>query len=99
MNIRRFLFAGAATVAIGLPMFAQAPASTDKPSFDVASVKLNKSGDGGVAIRNQPGGRFTATNAPLRLLIRIAYKIQDFQVVGAPDWSDRFDIVAKAASD
>ena len=99
MNIRRFLFAGAVSVAIGLPILAQAPVSTDKPSFEVASVKPNKSGDGRVAIGNQPGGRFTATNVPLRLLIRVAYKIQDFQVVGAPDWSDRFDIVAKAASD
>jgi hypothetical protein len=65
MSIRRFLAAGAVSVAIGLPILAQAPASTDKPSFEVASVKPNKSGDGRVAIGNQPGGRFTATNVPL----------------------------------
>ena len=46
----------------------------------------------------QPGGRFTATNVPLRDLIRFAYQLQNFQIVGGPDWltSDRFDIVAKA---
>ena len=34
----------------------------------------------------QPGGRFTATNAPLlRLPIRQAYQLQNFQLVGAPE--------------
>jgi uncharacterized protein (TIGR03435 family) len=71
---------------------------TAGPTFEVASVKPNKSGEPFVRIGNQPGGRFTATNVPLRLLIRNAYQIQDFQLIGAPDWvsSDRFDIVAKA---
>jgi uncharacterized protein (TIGR03435 family) len=68
------------------------------PQFEVASVKPNKSGDGRVMIGVQPGGRFTATNVPLRLLIRNAYQLQDFQIIGGPDWltSDHFDIVAKA---
>ena len=67
----------------------------------MASVKPNKSGDGRVMIGMQPGGRFTATNVPLRMLIRNAYRLQDFQIVGAPDWidSERFDIVAKAEGD
>jgi uncharacterized protein (TIGR03435 family) len=45
-----------------------------------------------------PGGRFTATNVPLRLLLRFAYEVQDFQLIGAPGWvdADRFDIVATA---
>ena len=49
----------------------------------------------------QPGGRFTATNIPLRGLIRQAYQLQEFQIVGAPDWTnnERFDIVAKAEGD
>ncbi len=44
------------------------------------------------------GGQFTITNAPLRLIIRNAYRLQDFQIVGGPGWlnSDRFDIVAKS---
>jgi uncharacterized protein (TIGR03435 family) len=43
----------------------------------------------------------TATNVPLRLLIRTSYQLQDFQLVGAPDWiaSERFDILAKAEGD
>jgi len=70
-------------------------------SFEVASVKSNKTGDGRVMLGLQPGGRFTATNVPLRLLIQNAYRVQGFQVVGAPDWlhSERFDIAAKAEGD
>jgi uncharacterized protein (TIGR03435 family) len=71
------------------------------PTFEVASVKPNKSGQPFVSFGIQPGGRFTATNVPLRLLIRNAYQIQDFQVVGGPAWisSDRFDVIAKAEGD
>ena len=53
-------------------------------------------------IRSEPGGRFTATNVPLRVLIRNAYGItEDSRIVDAPGWigSERFDIVAKASSD
>jgi uncharacterized protein (TIGR03435 family) len=47
------------------------------------------------------GGQFTATNASLRLLIRFAYQVQDFQIIGGPRWvgTDTFDIDAKRASD
>ena len=67
-------------------------------AFEVASVKPNKTGDGRVMVGMQPGGRFNATNVPLRLLLRQAFNVQDFQIVGGPDWiaSDRFDVVAKA---
>jgi len=72
--------------------------STAPPAFEVASVKPNNSGDGRVLFANQPGGRFTATNVTLKLLIRNAYQLQDFQIIGGPNWiaSDHFDIVAKA---
>ena len=68
------------------------------PAFEVASVKPNKSGDGRVMLGLQPGGRFNATNVPLRMLLRQAFNVQEFQLVGGPDWigSDRFDVVAKA---
>jgi len=80
----------------GSPVRAQAPSTT--LTFEVASVKPNKSGDGRVMLGMQPGGRFTATNVPARLLLRQAFNVQDFQIVGGPDWlsSDRFDVVAKA---
>ena len=86
-------------VATGPRLRAQSPqASAAAPAFEVASIKPNNSGDGRVMMQQQPGGRFTATNVPLRLLIRNAYQLQDFQIVGAPSWinSERYDIVAKA---
>jgi uncharacterized protein (TIGR03435 family) len=77
-------------------LWAQAPAPA--PSFEVASVKPNKSGTSFVNLGNLPGGRFNATNiAPMMLLLR-AYQLQPSQIIGAPSWlnSERFDIVAKA---
>ena len=78
-----------------------APGATQPPpQFEVASIKPNKSGDGRVMLSVQPGGRFTATNVTLRMMIRNAYQLQEFQITGGPSWisQDRFDIVAKAES-
>jgi uncharacterized protein (TIGR03435 family) len=46
----------------------------------------------------QPGGRSSATNVPLKILIALAYHVRPEAVTGGPGWlgSDRFDIVAKA---
>jgi uncharacterized protein (TIGR03435 family) len=75
-----------------------AQTGADAPQFEVASVKPHKSDDGLFGILGQPGGRFTATNASLRMLIRTAYQLQEDQIIGGPGWlgSDHFDIVAKA---
>jgi uncharacterized protein (TIGR03435 family) len=98
---KTFFSAIAGIVAIGAvsALRAQAPAADTKPSaFEVASVKPNKSGDQHITVHVQPGGRFTATNTTLRLLIRNAYRVQDFQISGGPNWvnSEHFDIQAKA---
>ena len=85
-------------VAAGLAATAAQPppASPDAPAFEVASIKPNHSGDGRVRMQNQPG-RYTASNVTLRLLIRNAYQLQDFQITGGPGWlnDDHFDINAK----
>ena len=67
-------------------------------SFEVASVKPNKSGDRNGGSFVQPGGRYTATNITLRALLRSAYGVHPAQIAGGPSWvnSDRFDITAKA---
>lgn len=110
MLIRPGLVAAALTVfvtPIALGMWVgprvearQAATSVDATAstFEVASVKPNKSGDGRVMLAMPPTGRITATNVPVRLLLQQAYQVQPFQIIGAPDWaaSDRFDIVAKA---
>src|SRR5687767_8867370 len=70
-----------------------------KPQFEVATVKPNKSGESGASLGPRPGGRLDGTNQTARNLIRGAFNLQPYQMIGGPDWmdSDRFDIVAKAA--
>jgi uncharacterized protein (TIGR03435 family) len=67
-------------------------------AFDVASVKVNRSGAVLGSITFQRGGGFTATNVALRELIRAAYGLQNAQLAGGPEWieSTRFDVIAKA---
>jgi len=69
--------------------------------FEAASVKPSNSSNPGQGIRRQPGGRFNTINTPVRTLITFAYQIQNFQLVGGPDWigNDRYDIVAKMEGD
>jgi uncharacterized protein (TIGR03435 family) len=71
------------------------------PSFEVASIRRNTSGEEERFFQRQPGGRFNVRNMPLRALITFAYDLQGFQLQGGPDWitADRFDIVAKAEGD
>jgi uncharacterized protein (TIGR03435 family) len=90
MKRTRSLFLMSMVMAAAPLAFAQAP------SYEVASVKPNKSGsqNSGTSSRN---GQLTATNVTLRDMIRNAYGLQDFQVAGGPGWvdSERFNIVAK----
>ncbi len=75
---------------------AQTPA---RPEFEVASIKLNTSGSGMTSISPPIGGRFTARNASLKILIGLAYNVQNFAISGGPGWieSARYDITAKAS--
>jgi uncharacterized protein (TIGR03435 family) len=86
-------------------------AQTSAQSFEVASVKPNKSGDP-VARANFPlgpgsvftptGGLFSATNYPLATYIAFAYRVQGNQEQSLrsqlPDWAltEHFDIQARA---
>ncbi len=87
-----------AAAVLAVVTAAQSTSPAKPPAFEVASVKPNTSGDGRVLMSPQPGGRLNLVNVPLRLMIRNAYRVQDFQIVGGPDWlgTARFDVVAKA---
>src|SRR5689334_6046373 len=96
---------GRATLALTLVLTgcavlsAQSPAT---PSFEVVSIKPNKSVAGfSMMGAVQPGGRFTMTNVSVREMIGLAYRLRDFQILGGPSWaaSDRFDVLAKAAEE
>lgn len=64
-----------------------------RPVFDVVSIKPSQ------MLTREPmrisAQRFEAT-IPVRGLIRMAYRVQDFQIKGAPSWADSqtYDVVA-----
>ena len=78
----------------GAPAIAQ---SGPPPTFEAASIKVNKSGEVGGRFGGRPG-QIVVTNYTLRDIVRNAYGLQRYQIVGGPDWQaqDRFDITAKA---
>jgi uncharacterized protein (TIGR03435 family) len=90
-------------VLTGAGIAAQVPPPQMPLSFEVASVKPNRSGDNATFIQLLPGGRFLASNATLRALIQAAYQfeLQEFQIVGGEGWMDteRFDIDARAGAE
>ena len=90
---------GAALVTLVFTIALKAQSNQNALAFEVASVKPNISRTERTFIDPlQPGGRFTATNFTLGQLIRLAYRLQPYQVVGGPPWveASRFDILAKA---
>jgi uncharacterized protein (TIGR03435 family) len=88
----RRLLPAALLLASALALTAQ----TERPTFEVASIKRNKSGSEGGGF-NANAGFLRITNNPLRNVIRNAWQVQAFQIVGGPGWIDteRWDIVAK----
>jgi len=68
-------------------------------SFEAASIKFNTSGDVRTSMRLLPGGHIEARNRTLKMLIQTAYGLQDFQIIGEPNWSKsaRFDMTTRGA--
>jgi len=81
-------------------LHSQAADPNAAPAFEVASVKLNNSGSLEQHIWRTATG-LTVTNMPVRDLIRFAYRLQPFQLIGGPSWigDDRFDMLAKIEGD
>jgi uncharacterized protein (TIGR03435 family) len=83
-----------------------------RPTFEAASVRLSTQDTShpqgfrvpSAVIRGISGSRLTERYITLTELIMQAYDAKDYQISGAPDWSnwnrgDQFDIVAKAEGD
>jgi uncharacterized protein (TIGR03435 family) len=75
-----------------------APASAAGPSFDVVSIKRNTDPDGPRFFNAPSPGRLSLINQTARQIISSSYQIQDYQIIGGPEWlrTDRFDIEATA---
>jgi len=97
MKLQKTSFLGIAGIVLISALHLGVPQS--KPlQFEVASVKPNASGDHRIMMQITAGGRLNVTGASLRDLIRTAYGIEDFQIIGGSAWisSERWDIQAKA---
>jgi len=105
-------FSVAAALAFPLTSNPQPLTSVSGPSFDVASIKPNRSDSNRVNLNLQPGGRFVATNVSLQVLISVAYgdprPLPPNRLVMNAPWiagnggyaaAERFDIEAKADGD
>jgi uncharacterized protein (TIGR03435 family) len=81
-----------------VPLLGQTQNDQKPLTFDVVSVKPNTSGDISVSMAPSPGG-ITITNYTLQFLLRVAYRIQDWQIIGGPGWltTDRFDVTARTS--
>lgn len=95
------LMLAAMVMSASLVGAAQQPAPAGRASagrsFDVASVKPNKSG--AIAQSSQVvKGSLTMTNMRMRAMLGYAYGIRPDRIVGLPSWTeqDRFDISARA---
>jgi uncharacterized protein (TIGR03435 family) len=70
------------------------------PSFEVVSIKANRSEERVMDNRMLPGGRLSIKNLPLFIVIANAYGVpfQSIRLAGAPDWTrtERYDITATA---
>ena len=81
---------------------ARGPQSADRPTFEVASIKPNRSGESRSGADAAPSGRVTVTNMTLYNLVRNAFELQPHELVAGermPSWieSERWDIVAQGA--
>jgi uncharacterized protein (TIGR03435 family) len=65
-----------------------------QPSFEVASIKPNNSGDGNSTYQTT-GGSIRMRNVTPRILLEMAYNVKEFNL-NAPSWVDNphFDIMA-----
>ncbi len=81
---------------IGIGLVSSVPAQT----FEVASIKPNRTGARNSGFRRAGEGELNATNITLKRLIAYAYDVQDYQISGGPNWldSERYDILAKPES-
>jgi len=66
--------------------------------FDVASIKPTPSSDDKTLIQQFPDGT-SFRGAPVRMVLRTAFGVEDDRIIGAPTWvnTTRYDIEAKVA--
>jgi uncharacterized protein (TIGR03435 family) len=87
---------GALIITAACGLFAQTTPA--RPSFEAVSIKLNDLSGGEVHEHNSPGRLNARMSA--RHLIRDAFAVKDFQILGQPAWlgNNNYDFVATTAA-
>jgi uncharacterized protein (TIGR03435 family) len=94
----RVIVAGLLMSAVALSAQQREPDSPGEvATFEVASVKPNKSRISNALPPLLRDGGYSASNVAIKSVIANAYQVRIFQIEGSPDWltSERFDIVAR----
>ena len=80
------------------PFLIAAAVAAQAPSFDVVSIKPNKSGSGSMTVGSR-GDRWVAVNATTLTLVMNAYSHETFNIVAVPAWmkSERYDVTATSS--
>src|SRR4051812_39375291 len=73
-------------------------------NFQAASIKVSRPGSAGYGagvLQIRPGGQLDGQSMTAAELIRVAYRLPTYALVGDPKWveGDRFDLEAKADVD
>lgn len=69
----------------------------DDLRFDVASIRPHAPDDSRFQVKMPTNGRFSAIGSVAKLVLMIAYDMQETQIVGGPGWiaTEKWDITAK----
>ena len=67
-------------------------------SFDVASIRPHATDDNRFGVKMPSAGRFTATGSVAKLVLMVAYDVQETQIIGGPSWltTEKWDIQARS---
>ena len=87
--MRTFLLAAAITLCLS---------AANPPKFAAASIHRQAPDDAGFFVKPPGNGKFIATGATARLMVMLAWDLQDSQIAGGPAWfaTDRFTIDANS---
>jgi uncharacterized protein (TIGR03435 family) len=68
------------------------------PAFEVAEVKVNKSGSDDSSGQILASGQLSFRHVSMKELVEFAWRLEDYNLAGGPSWldSDYFDVIAKA---
>ena len=96
----RFKRSLALSLAVSIVCVAQVPHKIEAPSsaFEVATIRANPTADPNEGHWSYPGiGGFNASGLTLATLIRLAYDIDDKQILNRPKWlnTNLYDVNAK----